>query len=103
MFPTPPFLKGARGLYDKDGQDPDRPRAHEARGLNRKKLTPNKRGPSMPRGLKRRSTPRYNALKTSEESNTPSRPRGLHPAGALARTHRKSYDATPLVHDSLSL
>jgi hypothetical protein len=28
-------------------------------------------------------------IKTSKESTTPSRPRGLHPTGALARTHRK--------------
>jgi hypothetical protein len=38
MFPTPPpFLKGACGSYDEDGQDTDRPRVHEARGLDRKK------------------------------------------------------------------
>jgi hypothetical protein len=35
--------------------------------------------------------------------NTPPRPQGLHPAGALAHTHRKSYDAMTPVLDSLSL
>jgi hypothetical protein len=72
-------------------------------GLPAKKLTSNERGPSMTQGLERRSASRHNILKPSKESNTPPRPWGLHPAGALTRTHRKSNDATTPVHDSLSL
>jgi hypothetical protein len=49
------------------------------------------------------NVPRYNILKPPKESHTPLRPRGLHPVGALARTHRKSNDAMTPVHNSLSL
>jgi hypothetical protein len=49
------------------------------------------------------SAPRHNIIKPLKESNTPPRPRGLHLAGALARTHWKSNDTTTPVHDSLSL
>jgi hypothetical protein len=55
-----------------DGRDSDRPRAHEARGLDRNELFPNRTN----------KRPRMSL-------NTPPRPRGLHPVGVLARPHRK--------------
>jgi hypothetical protein len=78
----------------KDGQDSDRPHAHEARGLDCKKPNPER---------KRKDTSRFENIPKKERTkrprrsqNTPPRPRGLHPAGALARPHRKKlrrYDS----------
>jgi hypothetical protein len=95
------FLKKEReSRAIKDDQDPDRPRAHEARGLDRRR-------PNLERKRTKRTMIQKAFLdKTHKRSrrslNTPPRPRGLHPADALARTHRKSYNATTPVHDSLS-
>jgi hypothetical protein len=41
------------------------------------------------------NVPRYDVLKPSKESHTPPRHRGLHPAGALARIHRKATTLQP--------
>jgi hypothetical protein len=67
----------------------------KARGLDRNQLTLTKEDQTHLRKLKHRSIPRYNILKPSKESHTPSRPRGLHPVGALARTHRKATTLQP--------
>jgi hypothetical protein len=87
----------------KDGQDADRPHAHKARGLSRHKLALMKEDQMRHGGSSTEASLKHNMLKPSKESPTPPRPRGLHPAGALARTHQKSNDATTPVHNSLSL
>jgi hypothetical protein len=90
------FLKKEReGRTIKDGQDPDRPRAHEARGLDRRR-------PNLERKRIKRATIQKAFLDKTHKRprrslNTPPRPRGLHPAGALTRIHRKKlrhYDSS---------
>jgi hypothetical protein len=82
------FLKKEReGRTIKDGRDPDRPRTHEAQGLDYRR-------PNLERKRTKRATIQKAFLdktpkKPRRSLNTPPRPRGLHQAGALARTHRK--------------
>jgi hypothetical protein len=57
----------------------------------------------MPQRLEHGSTSQHNILKALEGVTHSSEASGLHPAGALARTHQKSNDAMTPVHNSLSL
>jgi hypothetical protein len=100
--PSSLFLKREHeGQTIKDGRDSDRPHAREARGLGRRK--PNLERKKTEHAMIREHSSKRTCKRPQRSQNTPPRPRGLHPAGALTCPHRKSYNAMTPDHEPLSL